>query len=69
MAGFNITSSQFQTSLQNIQSRYVIIELLNYQFLTVDTIEGICTGGSISIDANSDVRRTGTINLIVKKCK
>lgn len=65
MAGFNITSTQLQTALQNIQSRYVRLELLNYQFQTVDRIEGVCTGGSISIDANSDVRRSATIGLVV----
>lgn len=65
MAGFNITSTQFQTALQNIQSRYVRLELLNYQFQTVDSLEGICTGGSISIDANSDIRRTGSLSLVI----
>ena len=65
MAGFNITSAQFQTSLQNIQSRYIRLELLNYQFQTVDSVEGVCTSGSISIDANSDIRRTGSIVLVV----
>lgn len=65
MAGFNITSTQFQTALQNIQSRYIKLELLNYQFQTVDSLEGICTGGSISIDANSDIRRTGSLSLVI----
>lgn len=65
MAGFQITSNQFNTSLQNIQSRYIKLELLNYQFQTVDNIEGVCTGGSISIDANSDVRRTGSVELVI----
>lgn len=65
MAGFNITSTQFQTALQNIQSRYVRLELLNYQFQTVDTIDGICQSGSITIDANSDIRRTGSIVLAI----
>lgn len=65
MAGFNITSSQFRTALQNIQSRYIKLELLNYQFQTVDSIEGICTSGSITIDANSDTRRTGNVELVI----
>ena len=65
MAGFNITSTQFQTALQNIQSRYIRLELLNYQFQTVDSVEGVCTSGSISIDANSDIRRTGSVVLVV----
>lgn len=65
MAGFNITSTQFATSLQNIQSRYIKLELLNYQFQTVDSLEGVCISGSITIDANSDIRRTGSIVLVV----
>lgn len=65
MAGFNITSTQFTTSLQNIQSRYIKLELLNYQFQTVDSLEGVCISGSITIDANSDIRRTGSIVLVV----
>lgn len=65
MASLNITSTQFQSVMQNIQSRYVKLELLNYQYQTVDSIEGVCTSGSISIDANSDIRRTGSIELVV----
>lgn len=65
MPNLNITSTQFQSVMQNIQSRYVKIELLNYQYQTVDSIEGTCVSGSISIDANSDIRRTGSIVLVV----
>lgn len=66
MSGFSITASQFNSALQNIQNRYIRLELLNYQFQTVDTVEGVATGGSISIDANADIRRTGSINLVIK---
>lgn len=65
MPSLNITSSQFGSVMQNIQSRYIKINLLNYQFQTVDSIEGVCTAGSISINANSDIRRTGSITLVV----
>ena len=65
MPGLNITSEQFRSVMQNIQSRYVKIELLNYQFQTVDTLEGVATGGSISIDSSSDVRRTASLTLII----
>lgn len=65
MAGFNITTAQLATSLQNIQSRYIRLELLNYQFQTVNSLEGVCTSGSISIDANADIRRTGSVSLVV----
>lgn len=65
MPGFNITTTQFATSLQSIQSRYIRLELLNYQFQTVNNLEGVCTSGSISIDANADIRRTGSVTLVV----
>lgn len=61
----NITNDQFRAALQNIQNRYIRIELLNYQYQTVDQIEGICTAGSVTIDANSDIRRTANVTLIV----
>lgn len=65
MPGLNLTSEQFRTARQSIQSRYVRIELLNYQFQTVDSIEGNCISGNITIEANSDVRRTGNITLAI----
>lgn len=65
MASLNITTAQFGSVMQNIQSRYIKINLLNYQFQTIDSLEGICTGGTITIDANSDIRRTGSITLVV----
>ena len=65
MAGLNITNEQFRTVLQNVQDRYIRLELLNYQYQTVDELSGWCTGGSISIDANADIRRTASITLVV----
>lgn len=65
MAGINITSNQFRSVMQNMQSRYVRIELLNYQMQTVDLLEGVCASGSISIDANADIRRTCDLTLVI----
>lgn len=65
MAGINITSNQFRSVMQNMQNRYVRIELLNYQMQTVDLLEGVCTSGSISIDANADIRRTCDLALVI----
>jgi hypothetical protein len=62
----SVTLAQFQTSIQSVQSRFIKVELLNYQFQTVDEISGICTSGSISIDSTADVRRTASIVLAVK---
>lgn len=52
--------------MQSIQSRYIWLELLNYNFQTVDELSGVAVSGSITIDANADVRRTGSIELVVK---
>lgn len=65
MPSLNITDGQFRSALQNIQSRYIRLELLNFQYQTVDTVEGVCTSGSFAIDANSDIRRTGSVVLVV----
>lgn len=66
MAGLNITNEQFMSVMQNIQSRYVKLELLNYQFQTIDNIEGVALAGNISIDANADIRRTASLSIVVK---
>ena len=65
MPNLNITAAQFNAVMQSIQSRYIKLELLNYQFQTVGSLEGVCVSGSITIDANSDVRRTGSVALVV----
>lgn len=65
MPNINITAAQFNAVMQSIQSRYIKLELLNYQFQTVGSLEGVCVSGSITIDANSDVRRTGSVALVV----
>ena len=62
----NITEQQYRTALQSVQSRYIWLELLNYNFQTVDELSGVAISGSITIDANADVRRTGSIELVVK---
>lgn len=66
MPSLNITSEQFRTVTQNVQNKYVRLELLNYQYQIVDNLEGVATGGSISINANSDIRRTASITMVVK---
>lgn len=66
MAVSLISSDEQRVVLQGIQNRYIKIELLNYNFQTVDMIEGVVTAGSVSIDANADVRRTASITLVVE---
>ena len=42
------------------------VDVLNFKFQTIDSIEGILTDGSISVDANSDIRRTCSVTLTIK---
>lgn len=65
MPSLNITAEQFNVALQSIQNRFIRLELLNYQYQTVNTLEGVATEGSITIDANSDIRRTASLTLVV----
>lgn len=60
-----ITQSQYNTVHQNIRNTYIRVNLLNFQFLTVDSLEGNLLKGSVNIDANSDMRRTCNIELVV----
>lgn len=66
MPNLNITEGQFRVASQNIQSRLIRLELLNYQYQTVDSLEGVCLSGSFNIDANADIRRTGSIELVIR---
>ena len=61
----NITEAQYRTSLQRIQNRYIKFDLLNFNYQTVDSLEGIGISGDITIDANSDMRRSGNVSLVV----
>lgn len=65
MPKLNITSSQLNVIKQKIQRRYLKIELLNSKYQTVDYLEGCGINGSITVDANSDMRRSATLKFVV----
>ena len=46
---------------------YCRIEMLNKDFITIDSLEGLVIDGSISIDSESDVRRTFNVTLYLGK--
>lgn len=60
-----ITANQYAVSKQTIQNKHIKINLLNFQYQTVDELSGNCISGSINIDANADIRRTCNIDLVV----
>ncbi len=65
MANINITASELNTAKQQIQEKYAKIELLNSDFQVVDSLEGIALNGSITIDANSDIRRNASVKFVI----
>lgn len=46
---------------------YCRIDMLNKDFITIDSLEGLVIDGSISIDSESDVRRTFNVTLYLGK--
>lgn len=65
MAYIDITASQLNTSKQQIQEKYMRIELLDTNFQVVESLEGVTLNGSLTIDANSDVRRNATLKFAI----
>ncbi len=60
-----ITQAQYNTSKQRTRNLYVRVNLLDFNFLTIDSFSGNMTAGSITSDANSNMRNTCDITLVV----
>lgn len=60
-----ITQSQYNVAKQPLRNLHVKLEILNFEYLPVDNIEGNVISGSIMIDANSDIRRTCNLSFVV----
>lgn len=61
-----ITNLQYQTANQTTRNLFVRINLLDFNYFVVDSLEGYVIDGSVSINANSDIRRTCDITFIIK---
>lgn len=60
-----ISSDQYNVSTQNVRNLHIKINLLNFSYQTIDSLEGNAISGNITVDANADVRRTCQIQLVV----
>lgn len=56
----------YTADLQRLQNQFVKITLLDWNENPLEEIQGIATGGSISINGSSAVRRTCSLNMTVK---
>lgn len=57
---------QFDTSLQSIRNIDCKLFVLDYDYTVIDEISGKTESVNISVDAESDIRRTANINITLK---
>ena len=62
----NITQNDYNIIKQRINERYIKINILDFQYRTVDEISGNMLSCSVQCDADSDLRRSCSVSLIVK---
>jgi len=62
-----ITQDQYSIVKQRYRNILIKINLLNFNFQVVDSIEGNAISGNININADTDIRRTCEISIAVKK--
>lgn len=60
-----LTQEQIDVLKQNLRKKRIKIEILDYDLKVVDSIEGQAIGGSLTADANNDIRRSGNIEIAI----
>ena len=60
-----VTQSQLNTIKQPYRNINIKIEVLDYSYYVLDEISGVATSASFSINADSDIRRTCNINMVL----
>ena len=61
----NITQDDYNIIKQRVNERYIKINLLDFNYNIVDEISGNMTSCSIKCDADSDLRRSCSVSLVV----
>ena len=62
----NITQNDYNIIKQRINERYIKVNILDFQYRTVDQISGNMLSCSVQCDADSDLRRSCSVSLIVR---
>ena len=60
------TDFMYLADTQNLQNQFIKLTLLDWNENPLEEIQGIATGGSISINGNSAIRRTCSLSMTVK---
>ena len=61
------TQLQFNTSLQTIRDIDCKLFVLDYDYAVIDEISGKTESVSLSVNAESDIRRTANISMVLKE--
>lgn len=61
------TQTDYDLVQMKVRNLRVKVDVLNFNFQTVNSLQGYVTDGNISIDATSDIRRTCSLTLVVEK--
>lgn len=59
-----ISEAQYRTAKQPVQNRYIRLEILNDKFEELWSIEGATLTGSININAQSNIRRNASLEVV-----
>ena len=62
----NITQNDYNIIKQRINERYIKLNILDFQYRTVDEISGNMLSCSVQCDADSDLRRSCSVSLVVR---
>ena len=62
----NITQNDYNIIKQRINERYIKVNILDFQYRTVDQISGNMLSCSVQCDADSDLRRSCSVSLAVR---
>lgn len=60
------TQGQYDTTLQSYREINILVNVMDYNMVILDEISGLTTQSSISIDSDSDIRRTANITMVLK---
>ena len=61
-----ITQPMYSVTRQRARTLHIKINLLNFSYQTIDSLEGLAISGNINMDATSDLRRSCQVKLAIK---
>lgn len=62
----NISQNDYNVIQQKIIKKYIRLDLLDFNYNVVNEISGDLTSLSVSVNADSDLRRSCSVSLVVR---